>query len=179
MYIAYNIKTNRVIGQPSEKPFSNMTEGVSVCEVEKEAIPQKYDYLLVDNVREATKVIKEAYTKEVIEYNEETGEEIVTLVEHEQETETYFTCDLIAKSYEYTAEQIEKQKEKRYHDLVDKYIRQIYPQGKMESIINNYLEYKETYENENALIEYNKMQAYRKECKAKAFKEIYGVAKWK
>jgi hypothetical protein len=29
------------------------------------------------------------------------------------------------------------------------------------------------------LLEYNKMQAYRKECKAKAYKEVYGVAKWK
>ena len=176
MYIAYNKNLKRVVSV-SEKPFVSVSENVAICEVEKEAIPQKYDYLLVDNVREATKVIKEAYTKEVIEYNEETGEEIVTLVEHPQVTETYFACDLIAKFNEYTAEQIEKQKEKRYHDLTERYIRQKYSQGDMEAIINNYLDYKENYINENALIEYNKMQAYRKECKAKAFKEIYGVAK--
>ena len=174
MYIAYNIKTKRVISI-SEKPFVNVSENLAVCEVEKEIIPQSYDYLLVDNVRQATRVIKEAYTEEVVEYNEETGEEIAKLVEHEQETETYFTCDLIAKFYEYTPEQIEKQKEKRYHDLVDKYIRQKYSQSEMESIINNYLDYKENYQNENALIEYNKMQNYRKECKGKAHKEIYGV----
>ena len=174
MYIAYNLKTKKVVDNPSEVPFICVTESIAICEVEKENIPQKYDYLLVDNVRQATRVIKEAYTEEVIEFNEN-GEEITKLVEHEQETETYFTCDLIAKFYEYTAEQLEKQKEKRYHDLVDKYIRQKYSQSAMESIINNYLDYKENYQNENALIEYTKMQNYRKECKGKAHKEIYGV----
>lgn len=173
MYIAYNKKTNRVI-EISEKPFVNITENVAVAECNE--IPAKYDYLLVDNVQERTRVVKEAYTEEVIDSNE-VGEEITVLEEIPAETETYFACDLIAKFCEYTAKQLEKQKEKRYHDLAEKYIRQIYPQGKMESIINNYLDYKETYENENALIEYNKMQAYRKECKAKAHKEVYGV--WK
>ena len=64
---------------------------MAVCEVEQEAIPQEYDYLLVDNIREATR--KKGYT---------------------EETETYYTCDLIAKFYEYTAEQIEARKKVKY-----------------------------------------------------------------
>ena len=176
-YIVFDNKTKRVVLSPSNKPYTDLTKYVTQCEVE--SVPTNCDYLMVDNVQEHTKVIKEAYIEEIIEFNEETSEEITKLVEVPQETETYFTCDLIAKFNEYTAEQIEKQKEKRYHDLTERYIRQKYSQGDMEAIINNYLDYKENYINENALIEYNKMQAYRKECKAKAFKEIYGVAKWK
>ena len=172
-YIVFDNKTKRVVLPPSNKPYTDLTEYVTQCEVEE--VPSKYDYLLADNVKERTRIIKEAYTEKVIEYNEDTGVEITKLVEVPQETETYYTCDLIAKFYEYTPEQIEKQKEKRYHDLVDKYIRQKYSQGDMEAIINNYLDYKENYQNENALIEYNKMQNYRKECKGKAHKEIYGV----
>ena len=176
-YIVFDKETKRVVLPPKNTPFTNLTEYVTQCEVE--SVPSKYDFLEVANVQEHTRVIKETYTEKVPYFNEETQTEETKLVEHPQVTETYFACDLIAKFREYTAEQLEKQKEKRYHDLAEKYIRQIYPQGKMESIINNYLEYKETYENENALIEYNKMQAYRKECKARAYKEIYGVAKWK
>jgi hypothetical protein len=174
-YIVFDNKTKRVVLPPSDKPYTDLTKYVTQCEVE--SIPSEYDFLEVTNVQEHIRVIKEAYTEEVIEWNEETKQEETKLVEHPQITETYYDCDLIAKFREYTAEQLEKQKEKRYHDLTEKYIRQKYSQGDMEAVINNYLEYKETYENENALIEYNKMQAYRKECKVKAYKEVYGVAK--
>ncbi len=95
MYIAYNIKNNRVIGKPSEKPFIFNDEDIAV--VECNVIPENYDYLLVDNVREATRVVQEAYTEEVIEWNEETQQEETKLVEHEEVTETYYTCDLIPK----------------------------------------------------------------------------------
>ncbi len=172
-YIVFDNKTKRVVLPPSDKPYTDLTQYVTQCEVE--SIPSKYDFLEVDNVQEHIRVIKEAYTEKVPVWNEETKQEETKLVEHEQETETYYACDLIPKFREYTAEQIEKQKEKRYHDLAEKYIRQKYPQGKMESVINNYLEYKETYEDVNALTEYEKMQAYRKECKGKAHKEVYGV----
>ncbi len=174
MYIAYNIKNHKVVAT-SEKPFVNVSDNVGVAECNE--IPQKYDYLVVNNLREEERVVTEAKTEKVPVWNEETQQEETKVIETVEVREKYRTCDLIPKFYEYTAEQLEKQKEKRYHDLTEKYIRQIYPQGKMESIINNYLEYKETYENENALIEYNKMQAYRKECKARAYKETYGVAK--
>jgi hypothetical protein len=174
MYIAYNIKNHKVI-EISEKPFITVTENVAVAECNE--IPTKYDYLLVTNLREATRIVEEAYTEKVVELNEKTQTEETKIIQHPQVIETYIACDLIPKFYEYTAEQLEKQKEKRYHDLTEKYIRKQYSQGKMESVINNYLEYKETYANENALLEYNKMQAYRKECKAKAYKEVYGVAK--
>lgn len=175
MYIAYNKNSRMVIGKPSKKPYISVSDNVAIAECDN--IPQNYEYLLVDNVREAARVVQEAYTEKVPVWDEETQQEETKLVEHPQVMETYYTCDLIPKFREYTAEQLEKQKEKRYHDLAEKYIRQIYPQGKMESIINNYLLYKETYENEDDLIKYNKMQAYRKECKAKAYKEVYGVTK--
>lgn len=95
MYIAYNINTKIVAAKPSEKPFTSVTDNVAIAECDN--IPQNYDYLLVDNVREATRVVQEAYTEEVIEWNEETGLEETKLVEHPQITETYYACDLIPK----------------------------------------------------------------------------------
>ena len=172
MYIAYNIYTKRVVGKPSTIPFTFLSNNVAVAECDN--IPQSYDYLMVDNLQNHTRVTKEAYIEET-SFIDDNGNEVVQTIEHQEELETYYTCDLIAKFYEYTPEQIEKQKEKRYHDLTERYIRQKYSQGDMEAIINNYLEYKDNYQNENALIEYEKMQAYRKECKTKAHKEVYGV----
>ena len=165
MYISYNKNTKKVIGEPSEKRPVYITENVAICEVEKEIIPQSYDYLLVDNVRQATRVIKEAYTEEVVEYNEETGEEIAKLVEHEQETETYYTCDLIAKFYEYTAEQLEAQKRAKYKALSKKYIRQIYDVDAEFEILR-----KKDIEPDK----YNKYFADIESCLAKAHKEVYG-----
>lgn len=112
MYIAYNINTKRVVGEPSEKPFATFTNNVAIAECDN--IPQNYDYLLVDNVRQATKVVQEAYTEEVIEFNEETQQEETKLVEHAQVTETYYACDLIPKFYEYTAKQLEAQRHAQY-----------------------------------------------------------------
>ena len=164
MNIAYNKITKRVVGKPSEKPFITMTEGVAVCEVEKEIIPQKYDYLLVDNVREATRVIKEAYTEEVIEFNEN-GEEITKLVEHPEVIGTYLACDLIAKFNTYTAEQLEAQKRAKYKALSKKYIRQIYDEDE---------EFKILRERDVKPEQYNKYFADIESCLAKAHKEVYG-----
>lgn len=165
MYIAYNKKTKRVIGNPSEKPFITMTEDVMVCEVEKEAIPQNYDYLMVDNVKEHTRVVKEAYTEEIVEFNEETQQEETKLVEHPQVTETYYDCDLIAKFREYTAEQLEKQKQSKYESLVEQYIRQEYSISQELSILRQRYSKVEEFNNYNNYAEY---------CKAKAKLEVYG-----
>ena len=94
MYIAYNIKTKRVIAL-SEKPFVNMTEGVAIAECDN--IPQNYDYLLVDNLRQDERVVTEGKVEEVIEFNEETQQEEVKIVETAEVKEVYTTCDLIAK----------------------------------------------------------------------------------
>ena len=162
MYIAYNQNTKRVIST-SEKPFVNVSEGVSVVECNE--IPEKYDYLVVDNVREVTRVVQEAYTEKVPEWNEKTQQEETKLIERPQVTETYFTCDLIAKFREYTAEQLEKQKEKRYHDLTEKYIEKKYTLKQEVAIARQ----KEAKPNE-----WQEYYNYVEECKAKAHKEVYG-----
>jgi hypothetical protein len=173
MYIVYDEKTKKVQGNPSEKPFIAFTKGCVQAEVD--SVPEKYDYLTVENIQEHSRVIKEAY-EEVIEYDEN-GELLQEplKVQHEKETEIYYTCDLIANFYTFSEEEIESRLQKKYHALTEKFIRERYSQSEMEAIINNYLEYKDTYENESALIEYQKMQAFRKECKGKAHKEVYGV----
>lgn len=170
MYIAYNLNTKKVVGQPSENPFAEISNTLAIAKCDN--IPQNYDYLLVDNIREETRVIKEAQTIEEKGRNEY-GEEITIVKEIPAETETYYTCDLIAKFYEFTAEQIEKQRQSKYHALTEKYVRLKYSQSKMEAIINNYLDS----ENEDDLNEFAEMQKYRKECKARAKAEVYGVEK--
>lgn len=173
MYIAYNKNSKRVISI-SKKPFIYDKEIVAVVEVAE--TPSEYDYLLVENVREATRVIKEAYTEEVPILNEETGEEEITSIEHPEIIETYLTCDLIPKFNEYTEEQIEQQKRDRYERLTTEYVRRKYSQDQMEAIVNNYLEYltNPIPENEKYLTEYTQMQSYRAECKVQAKTTVYG-----
>lgn len=172
MYITFDKETKRVGYLNKNKPRT-YTNNSMLAEVDK--VPEKYDYLTITNLQEKSRVIKEAY-EEVIEYNEN-GELLQEPIhiQHEAETEIYYTCDLVPNLIVLTNEQVENKKQLKYETLVEKYIREKYSQGKMESIINNFLEYKETYSNENALLEYEKMQAYRKECKEKAHKEVYGL----
>lgn len=108
MYIAYNKKTKMVIGEPSLKPFIFDNENIAVAEATE--IPEKYNYLLVDNVREATRVVQEAYIEKVPVLNEETQQEETKLVKHEEVTETYFACDLIPKFR--SVEELAKQRAK-------------------------------------------------------------------
>lgn len=161
-YIVFN-KAKRVVLPPSDKLYANLTPYMTQAEVEE--IPLKYDYLMVDNVQEHTRVVKEAYTEEIVEFNEETQQEETKLVEVPQETETYFTCDLIAKFYEYTAEQIEKQKRAKYKALSKKYIRQIYDEDE---------EFKILRERDVKPEQYNKYFADIESCLARAHKEVYG-----
>lgn len=172
-YIVFSNKTKKVVLPPSEKPYTNLTKYVTQCEVE--SIPSnKYDFLEVDNVQEHTRVVKEAYTIETLDCND-AGEEITVLKEIPAETETYYTCDLIAKFNEYTAEQIEKQKQKKYSDLTTIYFRRKYDENKVEAIQNNYLLFLsgKCPDRLDYVEEHDKMQEYRKECKAKAYAEVY------
>lgn len=59
-----------------------------------------------------------------------------------------------------------------YGELVERLVRKRYSQSQVEAIINNYLD---DSENEQYKAEFLEMQAYRKECKAKAKKIISGV----
>ena len=58
-----------------------------------------------------------------------------------------------------------KQDNKTYSALVERLVRKKYSQSDIEAIINNYLD---DSENENYKAEFTTLQAYRKECKAKA-----------
>lgn len=78
---------------------------------------------------------------------------------------------VVAKFNEYTPKQIEKQRQKKYENLVKHYIRQKYSQDQVEAIVNNYLS---KMENETYKNEFLVLQEYRIQCKAKAHKEVYG-----
>ena len=138
MYITFNKETKRVGYLKKEKP-STYTDNLILAEVE--SVPEKYDYLTVTNVQEKSRVIKESY-EEVIEYDEngELLQEPIK-IQHKEETEIYYTCDLVANLIILTEEQTANQLEQKYHALTEKYIREKYTQGEMEAIINNYLEY--------------------------------------
>lgn len=168
MYITYNKENKRVAYLGEKKPIS-YSDNLEVAEVE--SVPEKYDYLTVEHIQEKSRVIKEEYTEKVPILNEETGEEETTIIKHPKITEIYITCELIPKFYEYTEEQLEAQKYKQYKSLTEQYIRQKYSQGDMEALLNNYLDEDSTEEDKK---EFNEMQNYRKECKTKAHKEVYG-----
>ena len=172
MYITYNKETKRVAYLGKKKPIS-YSDSLSLAEVEN--VPEKYDYLQVDNIQEKSRVIKEAYTEELVTLNEKTGEETTEYVQHPEITEVYFTCDLIPNFNEYTEEQLEAQKRVRYERLTTEYVRRKYSQDQMEAIVNNYLEYltNPISENEKYLTEYTEMQSYRAECKVEAKTTVY------
>ena len=163
MYIAYNIYTKRVVGKPSKTPFTFLSKDVAVAECEN--IPQNYDYLIVDNLKQEERVVTEGKVEEVIEFNEETQQEEVRVVETAEVKEVYTTCDLIAKSYAYTAEQIEAQKRAKYKALSKKYIRKIVDEDE---------EFKILREKDVKPEQYNKYFNDIESCLARAHKETYG-----
>jgi hypothetical protein len=164
MYITFNNETKKVDYIGEKKPAS-YTDNLTLAEVK--TLPEKYDYLTIDNVREET----DTWTEKIEDYNEETGEVVEKEVE---KSRTYTTCDLKACfNFKPTAEQLEqfkeKQKEKRYKELTSKLIRQRYSQDDVEALLANHAENKEKYQ-----VEFDAFAAYRKECKAKARLEVYG-----
>lgn len=163
MYIAFNRDTKKVVNTSNTK-FIAVSKNLEVAETE--FIPSAYDYLTIENVKEHTRVIKEAYTEEVTKFNEETGEEYTETVEHEQVTENYKTCDLVAHFNTLTAEQIERQKQFKYESLVEKYIRQKYSISQELAILR---------QRDSKVEEFNNYNAYAEYCKAKAKMEVYGV----
>lgn len=65
----------------------------------------------------------------------------------------------------------DSEKQNAYGELVERIVRKRYSQSQVEAIINNYLDDSENAQYKSEFLE---MQAYRKECKAKA-KEILGI----
>lgn len=70
---------------------------------------------------------------------------------------------------DYTPPKIEEYKP-TYEELVSQFIREKYSQDEVEAIINNYLSNAEKYK-----AEFDELQAYRLECKARA-KNIKGIS---
>lgn len=165
MFIRYEIQTNRVVYEDKEKPI-NVENGVyAVAEVDN--IPtynKRTQYLTITNLREATRIVKEAYT-ETIEFDEEGNllEEPQT-IEHKELIETYITCDLIVNDRQKTP-LTEKQKERQYNSYATKLIRQKYDADAVEALFANIIAKPN---NEEYKKEFADFTAYRIECKTKA-----------
>ena len=116
MYILINKNTNKVAFIRDKQPIS-YSDNLILAEVE--TLPEKYDYLIAENIRE----VIETY-KAIHEEYDENGEIVAKEVE---KSRTYTACDLVAKFRPApTYEQLEKLKQKRYEELCKRYIRQKY-----------------------------------------------------
>ena len=160
MYILINKNTNKV-NHISYKKFSYFSDNLRIAEVE--TLPEKYDYLIAENIREVT----DKWT-EIQEDYDENNELITREVERSR---TYFTCELVAKFRPQPTEtQIAAKKKLQRKKLISQLVRKKYSQDDVEAILANYaddpddLEYK---------TEFEAFQAYRKECKTIA-NETYG-----
>ena len=85
MYILINKNTNRV-NHISDKKFSYFSDNLLLAEVD--TLPEKYDYLIAENIREDIKT-----WTEIQEDYDGNGEIVAKEVE---KSKTYLTCDLKA-----------------------------------------------------------------------------------
>lgn len=117
MYILANVNTKKVVEILDKKPIS-FSNNLLLIEVEK--LPEKFDYLTVQNVREIT----DYFTAEEVEEFLEAGE-LKTKTKEVEKSRTYLTCDLIAN---YNKERVltSEQKEKIRNDKIVKLIREKY-----------------------------------------------------
>ena len=158
-YIYVDKKTNRIIDVKNK--IVEHSDNLIICEVEN--LPEKYDYLTAENIREETKT-----WTEIQEDYDDNGEIVANEVE---KSKTYNTCDLKACFYpQPTNEELEILKETRYKKLVARFIREKYSQDDVEAIINNYLC---DPQDEKAQLEFSELQVYREKCKIKVHNEIY------
>ena len=156
MYILIDKNTNKVTFIRDKKPIS-YSDNLILAEVE--TLPEKYDYLTAENIREEIKT----WTEMQEEYYGN-GEIVAKEVERER---TYTTCDLKACfNPAPTAEQLEKLKQKRYEELCKRYIRQKYSVDDELGIARQKDKKPEKYETY-----YN----YVEDCLARARKEVWGV----
>lgn len=170
MYLIYNKKTKKVL-QINEKPFFAYNKNLcEECYID--GLPYKSDnqYYEVINVREETKVIKEAYSQEETYFNEETGLEEVKIVEYPAVTKTYLTCDVVVIdrpqiSEEEKAIALEKAKLKKYEEMVEQLIRQKYNLSQELAILR---------QRDSKPTEFAYYNLYAEECKAQAKAKVYG-----
>lgn len=171
MYLVYSLKNNKVV-QTNEKPFVSYDKNL-YCECYVEELPKKTNaqYFIVANVREETKVIKEAYSQEETYWNEELGVDEVKVVDYPAETITYLTCDILVKdrphiSEEVKAQMLAKKQLKRYEERVEQLIRKKYTISQELAILR---------QRDSKPIEFANYNAYAEQCKGQAKAEIYGV----
>lgn len=156
IYILIDKNSNRVM-YISEKKFNEHSDNLLLAEVEN--LPQSYDYLIAENIREKTDT-----WEKVIEDYDGNGN---IVAKTEERSRTYNTCDLVAKFRpQPTAEQLEAIKHKKYEALTEELIAKRYS-IKQEIAIGRQKDVKPE--------EYQVYYDYCEECKAKAHIEIYGV----
>ena len=169
MYLIYDIKTNKVV-QTNNKPFVSYDKNrYQECYVENLPTKTHAQYFTVDNVREETKVIKEAYTQEEVFFNEETELDEVKVVEYPAVTETYLTCDLVVNDRPQMSEEaktayIAKQKERKYEELVNELIRKKYSMAQEFAILR---------QRDSKPEEFAEYNSYAEECKTQAKQQIF------
>lgn len=159
MYILINKNTNKVVNTSNQKPLS-YSDNLLLAEVE--SLPQSYDYLQAENIREKTDT-----WQEVIEDYDDNGE---IVAKTEKMSRTYNTCDLVAKFRpQPTYQQLEAKKQKDYETLCQKYIALKYSQSDENKIVREYLVDTTNSEKKLQFLEYN---AYVEQCKLRAREEV-------
>jgi hypothetical protein len=169
MYIVYDIRNNKVVKE-SENPFVMFGENYKQCYVEDLPNKTNAQYYTIANVREITKVIKEAYSEEETYWNEETQQEETKIVEYPMITKTFSTCDILVKdrpqmSEEEKAKTLEKAKLKKYEEMVEQLIRQKYNLSQELAILR---------QRDSKPTEFAYYNLYAEECKAQAKAKVYG-----
>ena len=153
MYITYDRETKRVSYIGEKEPLA-LSENLECAEVE--TLPEKYDFLTVENVREETRTWVETVEEPCELSDEVTAKEI----EH---TDTFKIAEVKANFITLTDEQIEVQKQAEYKSMVDHLVRKKY------SISDEFSIQRQRFEKPEEFAEYN---AYVEECKALAKSEM-------
>ena len=147
MYIRFLIENNKIVYKGEAKPIVEEREFIDLngkCAVAeyKGEIP-KNDYLTITNIREETETWTETKTIGNLDENGEPifneNGEIVTEEITEEKSRTYLVCDLLANFYPpKTEEELAKEKQKKYEDLCEKYIREKYSANDEFQILREY-----------------------------------------
>jgi hypothetical protein len=160
MYILIDKNTNKVAFIRDKKPIS-YTDNLILAEVEM--LPEKYDYLIAENIKEVT----DKWIETVEDYDDN-GEIVSKEVENSR---TYLTCDLKACfNPAPTYEQLEALKEKRIDERAKMLIRQKYELEDEFKIQRRIVAYPDNAQYKLDFLEYNE---YVEKCILKAREEIY------
>ena len=165
-YLRFDRRTKRVLRIGTEPLTKQPTDYYGEAEFYGE-LPQKYDYLTIENLQEKTDTWTE---KEQVEKENEQGEIVIEEIEVPK-SRTYNTCDLVANFRPpLTAEQVEKQKQAKYETLCQKYIREKYSATDENKVVREYLV--DMYNTEKR-VQFEEYNAYVESCKARAKGEVY------